>query len=190
MNGQDKIIEQILLDASTYANQLQERAEGEFTDLCDAATKRAEDLVCEEAKKQEKERQDQLARTKVLATLDGKKQILSAKKRAIDDVFSRALEMLNNLDKPAYLAIIDRLLNEHAPQNATVLLAKNTPLNKGDFDALSSVKAKSLSVEFGGSFSGGAVIKTQEADINLSFEAILQEKYDALSPIVAEKLFG
>ena len=142
MNGQDKIIEQILLDASTYANQLQERAEGEFTDLCDAATKRAEDLVCEEAKKQEKERQDQLARTKVLATLDGKKQILSAKKRAIDDVFSRALEMLNNLDKPAYMVLsTDYLMSTHR-KTPPFCLQKTHRLQKGILTLYQQLKLK------------------------------------------------
>ena len=110
MNGQEKIIEQILLDANTYSTQLGEKAEAEYNALVEAATENAKKLIEEEAVRAEKERKEQLARTTVIATLDGKKQVLSAKKRAIDDVFTRALESLNNLDKSAYMSIIDRLL--------------------------------------------------------------------------------
>ena len=190
MNGQEKIIEQILLDASTYAQQLGERAEAEYNTLVETATQNAKKLLKEEAVRAEKDRKEQLARTTVIATLDGKKQVLSAKKRAIDDVFKSALESLNNLDKSAYTSIIDRLLTQHAPENAIVLLAKNTPITEQDFSALESVKAKNLSVEFGGDFLGGVIVKTPTADVNLSFEAILQELYDGLVSSVAERLFG
>ena len=190
MNGQEKIIEQILLDASTYAQQLGERAEAEYNTLVETATQNAKKLLEEEAVRAEKDRKEQLARTTVIATLDGKKQVLSAKKRAIDDVFKSALESLNNLDKSAYTSIIDRLLTQHAPENAIVLLAKNTPITERDFSALESVKAKNLSVEFGGDFLGGVIVKTPTADVNLSFEAILQELYDGLVSSVAERLFG
>ncbi len=190
MNGQEKIIEQILLDASIYAQQLGERAEAEYNTLVETATQNAKKLLEEEAVRAEKDRKEQLARTTVIATLDGKKQVLSAKKRAIDDVFKSALESLNNLDKSAYTSIIDRLLTQHAPENAIVLLAKNTPITEQDFSALESVKAKNLSVEFGGDFLGGVIVKTPTADVNLSFEAILQELYDGLVSSVAERLFG
>ena len=45
-------------------------------------------------------------------------------------------------------------------------------------------------MEFGGDFLGGVIVKTPTADVNLSFEAILQELYDGLVSSVAERLFG
>lgn len=189
MDGKDKIIEKILSDAEEYKTATIRRADEDYANLVGDAEIRARQIVDAETEVLIKEQTDALKRKKVVADLDGKKVYLSKKTEAVNAVFSSTLKKLNNLDKSTYKSVIERLLQDNAVQNSTVVLSKCAPITANDVLDFDVSKRLNLKVNANGDFSGGVIIETETSDINLSFQAIvdgLKEKYETT---VAEKLF-
>lgn len=189
MDGKDKIIEKILSDAEDYKTATIRRADEDYANLVGEAEVRARQIIDDETEVLQKEQADALKRKKVVADLDGKKVYLSKKTEAVDTVFSSSLEKLNNLDKSTYKSVIERLIQDNAVQNSTVVLSKNAPITADDVLNFDVSKRLNLKVSANGEFSGGVIIETETSDVNLSFQAIvdgLKERYETM---VAEKLF-
>ncbi len=190
MNGKDVIIERILKDAQDAALLIRQRAQSAYDEALNAAKKKADEMVkaCKEEVAFDKE--ETLRRRKVVASLDGKKVALSARTKAVDEVFLRVLSHLNNMEKSAYKAFIDKLLVENAQQKDCVILAKNSPLSVDDVLMLSVSKERQLSARKDGNFNGGIVLESKDLDLNLSFEALVSVCKEANQTKVAEELFG
>ncbi len=187
MDGKDKIIEKILRDAENYRAEVTAKADEDFATLVNKAEEKVSATLKGEETILEKEQAESLKRKKVVADLDGKKLYLSKKTDAVNDVFSNALNKLNNLDKSTYKSIIERFIKENATPFSTVVLSKNAPITVADISQ--NFKDLNLNFRCDGEFSGGVVIENDGLDINLSFEAVLgglKEKYETE---VAEKLF-
>ncbi|MBR7136040.1 MAG: V-type ATP synthase subunit E [Clostridia bacterium] len=190
MDGKEKIIARILLDAEEYGQEIKNKSQSDYDEAVARARAAADKLISDEVLQAESDRAETLRRRKVIADLDGKKVMLTAKTRGVEAVFERVVERLNNLDKSAYMSFIDQLLSQNAPQGARVVFSKNAPFSLEEAQNLSTVKAKGLSTLMGGDFSGGAMIEGKDADVNLSFDAIVSELKEGLETSVAEKLFG
>lgn len=189
MDGKDKIIEKILSDAENYRSKIISDADADYEKMTNEARKQADDFLAKEESLLKAEESEALKRKKVVAALDGKKLYLSKKTEAVDNVFTAALDRLNNLERSAYKSVICRFIENNANDGDTVLLPKNTPFTVNEVLAFSVVKDKNLKVKDGGKFSGGVIIEGKLSDVNLSFEAViatLKEKYETY---VAEKLF-
>ena len=189
MDGKDKIIEEILSEATNYQLEVTKKADDDYQVVVDKAQTLAKENLDKNEQALKLEQEEMLKRRSVLAGLDGKKLYLCTKTQAVDDVFNNALKKLNNLDKSAYRSVITRLIKENATSNSTVILAKNCPFTANEVMTFDIVKELNLKIKDGGDFNGGVIIESQNADINVSFEAIimgLKEKYETY---VAEKLF-
>ncbi len=189
MDGKDKIIEQILKDADLYKTEVTDKADNDYRMAISSAQKNAEEILTSARKEFCDEEAETIRRRKVVASLDGKKLYLSKKTEAVSEVFLNALEKLNKLDKSTYKSIICRLIKENAQKGATVVIPKNCPFSKGEVYNFEVVKELGLKVADGGNFNGGIVIESQNSDINLSFEAIIDGLKERYETFVAEKLF-
>lgn len=189
MDGKDKIIEQILSEAESYRLSVVTKADEEYSLAIDTATKKAEEIIATEEASLKKEEEEAIERKRIVASLDGKKLYLSKKTEAVDEVFSLALDKLKNLEKSAYRSVIYRLIKENAEENAKIVIAKNSPLSKEEVLDFDVCKKLSLSVSCDGDFSGGVIIEGKTADINLSFEAIIDGLKEKYQTSVADKLF-
>ncbi len=189
MDGKDKIIEQILQDADLYSKEVTEKADKDYEAAINSAKENAENLLQNARKSFDEEEAETLRRRKVVAQLDGKKLYLSKKTEAVSEVFTRALEKLNKLDKSTYKSIICRLIKENATFGATVIFPKNCPFTQNEVCNFEVVKELNLKVKTSGNFNGGVVIESQTSDVNLSFEAIIDGLKERDETYVAEKLF-
>lgn len=187
MDGKDKIIEKILSDAENYRASVTLKADEDYDVLVGEATEKASALINAEEEVLKKEQAESLKRKKVVADLDGKKLYLSKKTDAVNDVFSLALNKLNNLEKSAYKTVIERFIKENAKPFSTVVLSKHAPINASDMTE--SFKDLNLKYRFDGEFSGGVIIENDGLDVNLSFEAVLNGIKEDYETKVAEKLF-
>lgn len=193
MDGQQKIIDKILSDATHDAGEMLSEALKKAEAL--VAAKQAEadaeyDLSVEEARKAGEE---VVRRRLTVADLEVKKLLLSAKKQAVDEAFEESLKKLLALPKEEYAALVESMIASAADDGDVVVISaddKNV-LTKAFFDKISAKIGKKLTLsDTFGNFRGGVMLLGKGVDKNLTFESELALLRDEVEPEVAKIMFS
>ncbi len=193
MDGQQKIIDKILSDATHDAGEMLSEALKKAEAL--VAAKQAEadaeyDLSVEEARKAGEE---VVRRRLTVADLEVKKLLLSAKKQAVDEAFGESLKKLLALPKEEYAALVESMIASAADDGDVVVISENDKnvLTKAFFDKISAKIGKKLTLsDTFGSFRGGVMLLGKGVDKNLTFESELALLRDEVEPEVAKIMFS
>lgn len=193
MDGQQKIIDKILSDATHDAGEMLSEALKKAEAL--VAAKQAEadaeyDLSVEEARKAGEE---VVRRRLTVADLEVKKLLLSAKKQAVDEAFEESLKKLLALPKEEYSALVESMIASAADDGDVVVISENDKnvLTKAFFDKISAKIGKKLTLsDTFGSFRGGVMLLGKGVDKNLTFESELALLRDEVEPEVAKIMFS
>lgn len=193
MDGQQKIIDKILSDATHDAGEMLSEALKKAEAL--VAAKQAEadaeyDLSVEEARKAGEE---VVRRRLTVADLEVKKLLLSAKKQAVDEAFEESLKKLLALPKEEYTALVGSMIASAADDGDVVVISENDKnvLTKAVFDKISAKIGKKLTLsDTFGNFRGGVMLLGKGVDKNLTFESELALLRDEVEPEVAKIMFS
>lgn len=193
MDGQQKIIDKILSDATHDAGEMLSEALKKAEAL--VAAKQAEavaeyDLSVEEARKAGEE---VVRRRLTVADLEVKKLLLSAKKQAVDEAFEESLKKLLALPKEEYAALVESMIASAADDGDVVVISENDKnvLTKAVFDKISAKIGKKLTLsDTFGNFRGGVMLLGKGVDKNLTFESELALLRDEVEPEVAKIMFS
>ena len=193
MDGQQKIIDKILSDATHDAGEMLSEAVKKAEAL--VAAKQAEadaeyDLSVEEARKAGEE---VVRRRLTVADLEVKKLLLSAKKQAVDEAFEESLKKLLALPKEEYAALVESMIASAADDGDVVVISENDKnvLTKAFFDKISAKIGKKLTLsDTFGNFRGGVMLLGKGVDKNLTFESELALLRDEVEPEVAKIMFS
>lgn len=193
MDGQQKIIDKILSDATHDAGEMLSEALKKAEAL--VAAKQAEadaeyDLSVEEARKAGEE---VVRRRLTVADLEVKKLLLSAKKQAVDEAFEESLKKLLALPKEEYAALVGSMIASAADDGDVVVISENDKnvLTKAVFDKISAKIGKKLTLsDTFGNFRGGVMLLGKGVDKNLTFESELALLRDEVEPEVAKIMFS
>ena len=193
MDGQQKIIDKILSDATHDAGEMLSEALKKAEAL--VAAKQAEadaeyDLSVEEARKAGEE---VVRRRLTVADLEVKKLLLSAKKQAVDEAFEESLKKLLALPKEEYAALVESMIASAADDGDVVVISENDKnvLTKAVFDKISAKIGKKLTLsDTFGNFKGGVMLLGKGVDKNLTFESELALLRDEVEPEVAKIMFS
>ena len=193
MDGQQKIIDKILSDATHDAGEMLSEALKKAEAL--VAAKQAEadaeyDLSVEEARKAGEE---VVRRRLTVADLEVKKLLLSAKKQAVDEAFEESLKKLLALPKEEYAALVGSMIASAADDGDVVVISENDKnvLTKAVFDKISAKIGKKLTLsDTFGNFKGGVMLLGKGVDKNLTFESELALLRDEVVPEVAKIMFS
>lgn len=193
MDGQQKIIDKILSDATHDAGEMLSEALKKAEAL--VAAKQAEadaeyDLSVEEARKAGEE---VVRRRLTVADLEVKKLLLSAKKQAVDEAFEESLKKLLALPKEEYAALVESMIAFAADDGDVVVISENDKnvLTKAFFDKISAKIGKKLTLsDTFGNFRGGVMLLGKGVDKNLTFESELALLRDEVEPEVAKIMFS
>ncbi len=193
MDGQQKIIDKILSDATHDAGEMLSEALKKAEAL--VAAKQAEadaeyDLSVEEARKAGEE---VVRRRLTVADLEVKKLLLSAKKQAVDEAFEESLKKLLALPKEEYAALVESMIASAADDGDVVVISENDKnvLTKAFFDKISAKIGKKLTLsDTFGNFKGGVMLLGKGVDKNLTFESELALLRDEVEPEVAKIMFS
>lgn len=193
MDGQQKIIDKILSDATHDAGEMLSEALKKAEAL--VAAKQAEadaeyDLSVEEARKAGEE---VVRRRLTVADLEVKKLLLSAKKQAVDEAFEESLKKLLALPKEEYAALVGSMIASAADDGDVVVISENDKnvLTKAFFDKISAKIGKKLTLsDTFGNFKGGVMLLGKGVDKNLTFESELALLRDEVEPEVAKIMFS
>ena len=190
MDGKETIIERIILDANSVADEILGKAKERASNTIDEAKEWADAYLEAQNKLLETDLANIISRKNTVADLDVKKVNLSAKQKVLENVFDLVLEKLCALDKKSMQKLISSLLVENAEDGDRILISSKANLSSEDLASLEIYQSKNLSVIGNdGDFVGGIYLINDKCDKDLSFETLTKLKREEIEEQIAEKLF-
>jgi V/A-type H+/Na+-transporting ATPase subunit E len=197
--GAERIIQRILEDARESAASIIAEAEKKAESIEAEAKQKSErkqEQILEQARK---EADEQKRRIIGVAQLEARKEMLTAKQKLISDAFAAALSELGAMEEGSYFRVIQGMLLKLAEtgEETVVFSSRDFARIPDGFwreinDALlkEGKKGDLKPAKEAREISGGFILQTEGAEINASFDALLEMSRDDLEPEVAEVLFG
>ncbi|MDY3867836.1 MAG: V-type ATP synthase subunit E [Pyramidobacter sp.] len=184
--------------------KIEQDAANEASALLDQARKQADALNAEadaEVSKSEAyyqnlyevEAPEIFRRAEIVAGIDVKKLVLGAKQELIGKSYDMALENLCALSDDAYLAFMEKLLDQAVSSGNEELLigANEKKINQAWLDAYNSSKGKNLTLAAEkADIKGGFILRNGKISENCSLETLLRWLRDDLESDVVKRLFG
>jgi V/A-type H+-transporting ATPase subunit E len=198
MAGVEKIKEKILQDAEVRTNEILEKARLQAKEVIEKANQKATLRAKEISQKSIHEISEKKRIINSIIELEMRKDILSTKQHSIDEVFSKALEKMNNLDSEKYEQVIFDMLMTSVESGEEEILLSETGKKKLSADFLSKANKALEAVGKNGmlkisdetrNISGGFILLGKGIEINNSFEAVIKLYRDEIEPKVAEIFF-
>jgi len=187
-------------------DKIGEKSTAEIAQVKKQALKQAKEIKGsggEEAKKikeEGKEKSSQKAQSlqeKMVqhAHLETSKEVLKEKMDGLEAVFSAALESLGNLPEKEFLPWVENLVLQSIEEGKAEIIVREKDRSKISADFLKEMNRKlggRSELKFSSQvrdIEGGFILKQGRKEINCSFEALLEEKRDALKLKLNELVF-
>ncbi len=192
MNSSKVILDKIINDNTAIINENIKKANDTASEIISKAQADADAQVADFKSGLKAEYNEILRRGEVVANLDAKKILMSAKSKAVDNLFQKTLEQLALLDKKKYLAIIENLLKKYAEDGDIVIISSQDKgkINQKFVDDIAKNMGIKLSLakDFG-SFNGGVILAGKNSDKNLSFDMELLQLREECETQISSMLF-
>lgn len=192
MNSSKVILDKIINDNTAIINENIKKANDTASEIISKAQADADAQVADFKSGLKAEYNEILRRGEVVANLDAKKILMSAKSKAVDNLFQKTLEQLALLDKKKYLAIIENLLKKYAEDGDIVIISsqdKGKITQKFVDDIAKNMGIKlSLAKDFA-NFNGGVILAGKNSDKNLSFDMELLQLREECETQISSMLF-
>ena len=185
----DRITDEIIKSAKTYAENVENDAETYYLETVSQAEKEASDYALSQRKEAKKQAEEIISRKSTLAKLEARKNLLSARQKLVEIVYKRAVNKLNEMDKGEYEEFIISLIGSYAEEGDEVLLPENSKLSAEEVERTEIVKSKRLTVRSGGKFNGGIMLVGKKFDKDLSFTALCDSIREKTESEIADELF-
>ncbi len=191
MTGKEAIIDKIRQDAIQKANSTLEEGSKRAQEAISIAYNDAK-IYKEKNMAESYAERDEIVRRKItVANLEVKKMMLQAKKQVIDRAFDEAVALIK-ADKKGYLALIGRMLKFAEDGDEVVISETDKDTVSKDFVVKEGAKygKKVTASKTYGAFCGGIILRSENADKNLTLEEELSGVRREHEPAIAEVLFG
>lgn len=190
MKGTEGIIDKILSDAREQAQKAIELAEYDKAMSEKATADWKQSYLQKQRKILSREREEVVERRLTLAKLDKRKLLLKTKQQIVDEILSRALKILQSLNKKEYLKLVVKSIDLNAQTGDQIILSKDGVLDKEDLLSAPVVAQKKLTVcEKSGKFTGGVMLIGANCDKDLTFSALLEENREQIVSKITSELF-
>ena len=197
MTGLEKIIEKIGLDARESAAEVQAEADEKRAEILAEAQAESDRIDAQAQADARALREDILSRGESGAQMQRKNRILTAKQEMIGEVIDGAKKGLIEMDAFDYFVLLGRLAERNAqPGDGIVYLSQR------DLDRIPASFHRTLA-EIAQKKHGTLVISHEPRDIdggfvlayggieeNCSFDAMFEDRKEALQDVVRAKLFS
>ena len=191
MDGKDAIIDKIVKDAESKAEELILGAKEFAEEKKKAAEFWAKEYVKTQSDITRRDASDIVERRKIVAQLETKKITLKYKRALVDEAFDSVYEKLCSLGKKEYVAIVEKLLCENAETGDTVVLSGDGKIGAHELEKMPVFSEKKLSMsDKAGDFTGGVKLIGKTCDKDLSFKSVLEEAKENYTSPVAAILFS
>ncbi|MGN0183160.1 MAG: V-type ATP synthase subunit E [Candidatus Ornithomonoglobus sp.] len=191
MNGLDKIINEIALDADAEAERITADAKARAEKLISRARERETEILQEAQETAAEESRKTEMRAEAAGKAEEKRAVLREKQSIIDEVLSAAAATIKDDNPDKYFGFMLRLLDKYAEERpGEIILSERaktwiTP----EFSRALTEKGLKIS-EKTGDFSGGFILVYGEIEENCTLEALIASEHDRLHDIISKFLFG
>lgn len=192
MNSSKVILDKIINDNTAIINENIKKANDTANEIISKAQTEADAKIAEFKASLKASYDEIIRRGEVVANLDAKKILMSAKSKAVDNLFQKTLEQLALLDKKKYLAIIENLLKKFAEDGDVVIISsqdKGKITQKFVDDIAKNMGIKLTLAKELGTFNGGVILSGKNSDKNLSFDMELLQLREECETQISSMLF-
>jgi V/A-type H+/Na+-transporting ATPase subunit E len=195
----EKLIQRILVDAREYADGVVNEAKLRLLERREKAEEDAKSTYAEimEAVRRELEQEKQQRIT--AATLQGRQEVLTEKRRLIQEVLERVLSSILSLPPDQYQEMLSNELFEVARDvGGELLLSREDRRRLGEelvnrtnqrIKKAGGAGVVTLSPE-AAEITGGFILRAAGVDTNCSFDARIRERRDEIEEKIVETLFS
>lgn len=120
-SGADKLIDHIIMDARASAEKILENARSASEEVCRARDKAISDDRAAQQRTRETKVREILDGAATRARLDGRKELLAAKREVLDQTFQEVYGNLCSLDDNALAALYARIIKSEAEEGDTIV---------------------------------------------------------------------
>jgi V/A-type H+-transporting ATPase subunit E len=198
MEGIAKIKERILEEAREEKQKLVEKAQAQARDIEAKYEHKAKEMLNDILDKAGKAAEEKKRRILSMAQLENRKALLQAKQQIIDEVFEKAKAQLEKMPDENYCGLIaDMLMKSAITGNEEVLISEHDK-NRITQDFLAKVnenlkglgKQGNLRIsETPGRMIGGFILKSEDLEVNNTFDSLINMEREELETEIAKILF-
>jgi vacuolar-type H+-ATPase subunit E/Vma4 len=185
----EKIVTAIIADANAYADSVKVKANTEAEKIILTATTQAEEYLSAKKVEAENDALQIINNKRTLIRLDKNKVGLSARRKALDGVYSTAIKMLENADAKTYLAVIEKMLEKYYEKGEEITLSSTAPVTENEVSSLKVFNGEKITVTKNGNFSGGVQLSGNGYVKTLTFSALIEGLRADTETEIFEKLF-
>lgn len=198
MNGIEKILDKLQAESQAEADAILSNARAEAEAITARYAKQVEQektAAEEKGRKAAAERQDRLIRA---AEMESKKTILGAKQAVLDRAFARAREILLDMPRDQYAALLAALAAGSAGTGSEALvfsakdraaLGEQVTAEANRLRAQAGKPASLTLSEETAEIDGGLLLRDQSSEVNCTFETLLRLSREELAGQAAAILF-
>ncbi len=203
--GAEKILDKILADAKTDYDKIISQAEETVLAKKNEQAKITEKEIEKISDDSKKESEENERRMMLNASLDARKNSLSAKREVLDGAFARAKEMIDEFSDEKYISLLcSIIIDSHALGDEQVFVSENDQKRFSVSDKAKSKKiiddinkkikagGKEGTLSIGGTTSkvkSGVLLSGEITDIDCSFESVMARFREENEAKVAALLF-
>jgi len=194
MAGIDRIIEKIIVQAKTRAENEKTYVLSEIKKEKDEQEKRFERGLEIEIQHATLTGEEEYKRVIANTMLECRKNILSTKVKVINDVFDKVLDYLVNLPKDKYVDFLFVLSKKFFTKGENNIILNENDKNEIGKQLIEKIQSELKDVkvvisEESNKSLGGLIVKNGSVQTNLTFEAILRIEREKLESEVVRLLF-
>lgn len=198
MTGMEKIKAKILEDSNAKASQIEEKAKLEAGVILDEASKEAEKKKNEIISKAEAESMEVYRRLLAVADLDGRKELLRAKRDVVENAFASAMAKLTELPDSEYQKLIESMVVKSAAKGCGEVIISAKDAGRIDGNFIKNINRSLSEAGIDGSVklsderinaAGGVVVRYGDMEVNNTFEILFEMLRPQLENDVVKILF-
>ena len=198
MEGIAKIKERILEEAREEKEKIISDANAQAQNIVKQYEQKAKDILDDILEKAGKTAEEKRRRILSMAQLENRKQLLLAKQQIIDEVFEKAKATLQNMPDDKYQNLIaNMLINSVITGNEVVVISEHdknniTPefIQKINNTLIGMGKQGNLKIsQTPGHMIGGFILKSQDLEVNSTFDSLIDMEREELETEIAKILF-
>ncbi len=191
MNGLDKIISGIALEAEEDAEKIKAEARAKAERIISRAREREAEILSDAEAKAAEESRSIAMRAEAAARAEEKRAVLREKQSIITEVLDNAVRNVLDYNPERYFNLMIRLLEKYAEDKPGEIImsdAAKTWITPEFYGAIAK-KGLKISDKFG-DFQGGFILRYGEIEENCTLDALLESEHDRLHDIISRFLFG
>lgn len=179
----EPIIEEITRKGQLRVSEIRSEAEREASKIIEEAKEKSEELL-KKAREEAEREAERLRKQEIAAVnLELKREELNKKKEVLDEVYSKLIERLRNMDDEEKKKILSKIIEKHGRDGYRVYS------NKED----ESIVRELTSMEYAGNIHcvGGVIIESPDGSfrINMTFDELVKGIYESKMKEVSDMLF-